>query len=152
MMNDFLNILNFQKNRYPMLFIDRILECHPGKSVVTLKNFTYNEWYFPVHFEDEAVVPGFVVMETMLQSFILTFLSIPEYQGMQTADTKIELFKIEQKLVPGDTLVLRAELDSFKRGVACGSVIGTVNEIEVCSLTLEVVIPKITNQFRVENK
>lgn len=146
---NFSKILELQKNRFPMLFLDSILHLEEGKSVKVCKNFTYNEWYFPIHFEDEPVVPGFVIMETMRQTFLLTFLSLEKYQGMQTADSKIKLFQIRRKLIPGDTLVLVAKLNNFYRGVATGVVKGYLLDEEVCSLDVEVVIPEILNEYQV---
>ena len=35
-------ILQLQANRYPMLFIDRVLSCEPMESSRCLKNFSYN--------------------------------------------------------------------------------------------------------------
>ena len=43
-------IKSSQQNRFPLLFIDKIIELKPGKSVTAIKNFTYNEWFFPGHF------------------------------------------------------------------------------------------------------
>ena len=53
-------IQQYQQNRYPLLFVDEIEEAVPGQSARGYKNFTYNEWFFPAHFEDEPNVPGFV--------------------------------------------------------------------------------------------
>lgn len=150
-MSNISEILNIQKNRYPLLFVDKIISSEPGKTIVTTKNFSYNEWYFPIHFEEEPVVPGFVVMESMIQSFILTFLTLKEYKGMKTADSQIKLFRIKQKLIPGDTLIIKSTLESLNRGIAKGQAIGFVNDIEVCSIELEVVILEIFKTYKVEN-
>ena len=49
--NEFLHfdlegIKKSQRNRYPLLFVDKITEVIPGKSAKSLKCFTYNEWFF----------------------------------------------------------------------------------------------------------
>lgn len=148
-MSNIAEILDLQKNRFPFMFVDRIISSEPGKNIVTTKNFSYNEWFFPIHFEELPIVPGFVVMESMIQSFILTFLTLNEYKGMKTADSKIHLFKIRKKLIPGDTLIIKSTLDSLKRGIANGRAIGYVNEIEVCSIEIEVVILEVFNKYMV---
>ena len=51
-----LEILKTQRNRYPVLFIDRMLAVEPGKSASAIKCYTYNEWFFPAHFDDEPNV------------------------------------------------------------------------------------------------
>jgi 3-hydroxyacyl-[acyl-carrier-protein] dehydratase len=59
-----IEIQKYQQNRYPCFFVDCIEEAIPGKSARGFKNFSYNEWFFPAHFEDEPNVPGFVQIET----------------------------------------------------------------------------------------
>ena len=44
-------------HRYPMLLVDRVLECVPGERIVAVKNVTVNEPYFAGHFPGRAVIP-----------------------------------------------------------------------------------------------
>ena len=53
-------------HRYPMLLVDRVLELTPGERVVGLKNVTINEPFFNGHFPGQAVMPGVLILETML--------------------------------------------------------------------------------------
>ena len=61
-------IQKYQQNRYPLFFLDVVEEAIPGKYVRAKKNFTYDEWYFPAHFEDEPNVPGFIQMEILAEA------------------------------------------------------------------------------------
>ena len=70
---DIKGIQECQQNRYPQLFIDSITDVVPGKSAKGFKNFTYNEWFFPAHFEGDPNVPGFVQIESLVQVFLMTF-------------------------------------------------------------------------------
>ena len=81
---DIKEILNSQQNKYPLLFIDKIKIIDPGKKVEAIKNFTYNEWFFPAHFADEPNVPGFIQIECLVQTFIMTFLSRKEFKNKKT--------------------------------------------------------------------
>lgn len=144
---DIIDIIKHQRNRYPVLLIDKVEELTPGKSAIGIKNFTYNEWFFPGHFDDEPNVPGFVQIEAMVQAFILTFLSLPEYSGMKTNFTKIDNIKFKRKIVPGDTLKSHAELKTFKRGMASGSVSGFVDSELAVSADFGVIVPDIFNKF-----
>src|SRR6267378_941433 len=40
---DIREILEYLPHRYPMLLLDRVLECEPGKRLLGLKNVTMNE-------------------------------------------------------------------------------------------------------------
>ena len=136
-----IEIKKHQQNRYPLLFIDKVYEIIPGKSVKSRKCFSYNEWFFPAHFEDEPNVPGFVLVESMVQTFIMTFLTIEKFKGQKTNFSKIENVKFKQKVVPGDVLDLYSELTSFKRGIAKGWCKALLGSVEVCSGEFVVVLP-----------
>ncbi len=144
---DIIDIIKHQRNRYPVLLIDKVVDLKPGKSAVGIKNFTYNEWFFPGHFDDEPNVPGFVQVEALVQAFILTFLSLPEYSGMKTNFTNIDNIKFKRKIVPGDTLRSVANLKSFKRGLAIGDVTGYVDDELAVSADFTVIVPDIFNKF-----
>lgn len=140
-------IKSSQQNRYPLLFIDRITEIKPGKYAKAIKNFTYNEWFFPAHFDDEPNVPGFVQLESLVQTFIMTFLSIEKYKNMKTNFFDLNNTKFRRKIIPGETMEIKAVLDEFKRGVAKGSAVGKVNKEFACSADFVITVPDVFNKF-----
>ncbi|MBR6419315.1 MAG: beta-hydroxyacyl-ACP dehydratase [Oscillospiraceae bacterium] len=140
-------IQEYQQNRYPLLFVDKITEAVPGVSAKGFKNFTYNEWFFPAHFEDEPNVPGFVQIETLTQVFLMTFLTLPEHKGKKTGFVAVKNARFRKKIVPGDRLDMEAELKSFRRGLAIGTCTGYVGGEVACSVELEIAIPDVMNQF-----
>lgn len=142
------DILLFQKNRYPYLFIDKVTKLTPGKHALVEKAFTYNEMFFPGHFDDEPNVPGFIQVECLVQSFLMTFQSMPEYSGMQASDSEFKNVRFQRKVVPGDLLVIEATLHSIKRGVAIGSATSSVNGQIACSAEFIVALPEILGQFK----
>jgi len=109
-------------NKYPWLFVDRVLDIEPGKYVVAQKNFTYNEDYFPAHFPGAPSVPGFIQIESCMQTFLLTFLSLDGYKRRETADRLLNNVLVKRQVIPGDSIEIRATLTSFARGVAKGRV------------------------------
>lgn len=144
---DTVGILASQQNRYPLLFIDKILEAVPGKSAVGLKNFTFNEWFFPAHYEDEPNVPGFILVEAMVQTFIMTFLSQEEYKGSKTSFLNLDDVKFRRQVLPGDSLIIKAELQSFRRGMAKGYVEATVDGDFTCSGQFTVSVRGVMEKF-----
>lgn len=141
-------IQQYQQNRYPLLFVDMITEAVPGKYAKGFKNFSYNEWFFPAHFQDEPNVPGFVQVEALTQVFLMSFLTIPEYKGKKTGFIAIENMRFKKKIIPGDKLEVEATLNSFRRGLAKGVCVGYVNGEEACHMELQVAIPDVLIQFR----
>jgi len=144
---DAYEIQKYQQNRYPLFFLDFISEAVPGSYAKGFKNFTYNEWFFPAHFEDEPNVPGFIQVETLTQAFLMTFLTFPEYKGKKTGFISIKNARFRKKIVPGDKLEIEATLESFRRGLARGKSEGYINGQLAVSLELEVAIPDVMNQF-----
>ncbi|MDF2511443.1 MAG: fabZ [Herbinix sp.] len=141
-------IQQYQQNRYPLLFIDFVEEAVPGRSARGHKNFSYNEWYFPAHFEDEPNVPGFIQIEALTQMFLMTFLTIPENKAKKTGFISVENAKFKRKIIPGDRLDIEAELHSYRRGLAKGTVKGFVKGELACSVELVIGIPDIMSRFR----
>jgi len=144
---DVIGIQKCQQNRYPLLFIDEISQAIPGKFARGKKNFTYNEWFFPAHFENDPNVPGFIQIECLVQTFIMTFLCIDQYKGKKTNFIGINDVTFKKKIIPGDTLIIEATLDSLKRGIAKGSAISYVKNKQACSANFIVSIPDIFNKF-----
>ena len=144
---DINQIIECQRNRYPVLLIDKIISLIPGEKAIGIKCFTYNEWFFPAHFEDDPNVPGFVQVESLVQTFIMTFLCLEKYKGMKTNFVSINNIKFKRKLVPGDQLVIEANLKSLKRGIAIGDATSNVNGEKACSAEFVVSLPDVLSSF-----
>ncbi|WP_167386293.1 3-hydroxyacyl-ACP dehydratase FabZ family protein [Herbaspirillum aquaticum] len=137
-----------QRNRHPLLFVDRVFDVIPGERASGLKCFSYNEWFFPAHFDDEPNVPGFIQVESLVQTFIMSFLSKEELRGKKTNFLSIDNVKFKRKIVPGDTLTIHATLKSLRRGIATGSAASFVGDAPACSADFVVAIPDILDQFK----
>jgi 3-hydroxyacyl-[acyl-carrier-protein] dehydratase len=141
-------ILKIQKNRHPLLFIDKVIDIVPGKSATAIKNYSYNEWFFPPHFKDDPNVPGFIQIESLVQTFIMTFLSIEGNQDNKTNFLKINNATFKKKIVPGDVSTIYAELESFKRGLAKGKARSEVDGEIACKAEFLVSLPAILDSFK----
>ncbi len=140
-------IQEYQQNRHPLLFIDFVDSVQPGVSASGFKNFTFNEWFFPAHFADEPNVPGFVQVEALTQMFLMTFLTLPGNKGKKTGFVSIENARFKRKVIPGDRLEIHATLSSYRRGLAHGKAISTVNDEPACSAQLVIAIPDIMTEY-----
>lgn len=145
---DINDIIKHQRNRYPVLLIDKIVDLVPGERATAVKCFTYNEWFFPGHFDDEPNVPGFVQVECLAQTLLMTFLCQEEFSGMKANASSINKVNFKRKIVPGDMLRIEAVLQSFKFGVAKGSVNSFVDDEPTCSADFVIVVPDVLDQFK----
>ena len=122
-------------NRYPYLMIDRAIEVVPGVSAQGYKNLTSDEWFFPVHFPEEPIMPGMIQMEALLQMLSLTVLTMDGQKGKVVSGISADRIVLKRKVIPGDRLDIQAELMSFDHGEAIGNAVGKVDGRLACSAT-----------------
>lgn len=116
---DINRICELLPHRYPFLLVDKIIEL--GKNyIVGVKNITTNEPFFQGHFPQEPVMPGVLQVEAMAQTGgLLVLNTVDEPERYSTYFMKIDGVKFRQKVVPGDTLILRLELLApIRRGIS----------------------------------
>jgi 3-hydroxyacyl-[acyl-carrier-protein] dehydratase len=103
----------------PFLLVDRILEVEPGKRIVGIKNVTYNEPFFPGHFQDRPIMPGVLIVEAMAQTAgVLAFKSMPEEdQGRPVYFLGIDNVRFRKLVVPGDQLRLELEITKHRQAI-----------------------------------
>ena len=106
-------------HRYPFLMVDKILH-RDEKTVVGVKNVTSNEPFFQGHFPQEPVMPGVLQVEAMAQvGGILVLNTVSDPEHFATYFLKIDNVKFKRKVLPGDTLVIKADLlEPIRRGIA----------------------------------
>ncbi len=113
MTQDIQHILQRLPHRYPFLLVDRVLEVEEGVRIRALKNVTINEPFFGGHFPGRPVMPGVLMLEALAQAAaLLAFRSMAEGLGEHTVYyfVGIDGARFKRPVVPGDQLVLEAEL------------------------------------------
>jgi len=131
---DIAEIMRHLPHRYPFLLVDRVLECEPGKGIVALKNVTMNEPHFPGHFPHHPVMPGVLILEALAQTAaILSYVT----EGKVADDSSVVYFagidgaRFKKPVVPGDQLILKAEILRNMRGIWKYSTRAEVNGVLV---------------------
>jgi UDP-3-O-[3-hydroxymyristoyl] N-acetylglucosamine deacetylase/3-hydroxyacyl-[acyl-carrier-protein] dehydratase len=124
-------------HRYPFLLVEKVIEIGENH-IVAVKNVSVNEPFFQGHFPEEPVMPGVLLVEAMAQaSGLLILQTVDEPQRYSTYFMKIDAVKFRQKVVPGDTLLFRAELTTeVRRGIASVKGYCFVGEKLVCEAEL----------------
>jgi UDP-3-O-[3-hydroxymyristoyl] N-acetylglucosamine deacetylase/3-hydroxyacyl-[acyl-carrier-protein] dehydratase len=110
---DYAAILKTLPHRYPFLLIDRVLKINPRKSIVAIKNVSFNEPFFNGHFPGEPVMPGVLQIEAMAQAGGIMGLYGQKADGDKSiAFMAIDNARFRGPVRPGD--VLRIEVEMLK--------------------------------------
>ena len=117
---DIHQILEHLPHRYPMLLVDRVLECEPGKRILALKNVSINEPFFAGHFPHHPVMPGVLIIEAMAQAAaILSFRTMdarPDDKSVYYF-VGIDEARFKRPVEPGDQLLLEVRIERSLWGV-----------------------------------
>jgi 3-hydroxyacyl-[acyl-carrier-protein] dehydratase len=131
---DVYEVLEHLPQRFPLLMVDRVKECEPGKRLVALKNVSANEPHFPGHFPHRPIMPGVLILEAMAQAAgILAFrtLGVKPTGEFDYLYAGIDGARFKRPVVPGDQLEIEVILQGTKRGIwkfsctarVCGTVV-----------------------------
>ena len=118
---DINEVMRYLPHRYPMLLVDRVLECKPNESLTAIKNVTINEPFFPGHFPGRPVFPGVFILEALAQAFV----------GVDKA-------RFRRPVEPGDQLVLKVGFQKVRRGIYRFETRAEVEGKAVCTAELMV--------------
>jgi len=107
-------IRQFLPHRYPFLLVDRVTECMPGESIVTIKNISVNEPQFTGHFPNQAIMPGVLIIEALAQTTgLLGFRTMSEEPSDDILYmlVGVDNVRFKRQVVPGDQLVMKAKIE-----------------------------------------
>lgn len=126
-----LDINDIQKilpHRYPFLLIDRIVELEEDKRAVGIKNVTMNEFFFPGHFPDRPIMPGVLIIEALAQVAGVLMLNKRENLGKYAYFMSMDKVKFRKSVVPGDQLILEAQVSRLKSRTVQVKAVASVEE------------------------
>ena len=122
-------------HRYPSLLIDRIIKIEPRNYIVGLKNVSIGEPYFQGHFDDSPIMPGVLILESLLQTGATLFLQDPEYYGRFAFFASIDGVEFFDSVIPGDQIRLEMEVASINENTISMTGRALVEGKLVCSGT-----------------
>jgi 3-hydroxyacyl-[acyl-carrier-protein] dehydratase len=132
-------VLAHLPQRYPVIMIDRVKECEPGKRIVALKNVSANEPYFPGHFPHRPIMPGVLILEAMAQAAgVLVFRTAGTLPNDKTVYyyVGIDNARFKKPVVPGDQLEIEVHLERNLRGISRFGCVARVGADTVAEATI----------------
>jgi UDP-3-O-[3-hydroxymyristoyl] N-acetylglucosamine deacetylase/3-hydroxyacyl-[acyl-carrier-protein] dehydratase len=138
------DIMKLLPHKHPFLLVDKILS-KTDTEIVAIKNVTYDQNFFQGHFPDEPIFPGVLQIEAMAQAGgVLILSNVEDPENYATYFLKIENARFKEKVVPGDTLILKLELtEPIRRGLCIMRGRAWVGEKLVCEAEMMAQVAKI---------
>lgn len=115
---DHKDISRFLPHKHPFLLVDKIMS-KTATQVIAIKNVTGDQYFFNGHFPGDPIFPGVLQLEAMAQAGGVLILSeVQDPENYTTLFLKIDNARFKDKVVPGDTLVMKLELlEPIRRGI-----------------------------------
>ena len=127
----FEEIRSLLPQKYPFLFIDRVVEFEEGKKIVCVKNVSGNEPVFVGHFPDFAIMPGVLIIEAMAQASIILFKkSLPAQQNDKNTVfllASVNNARFTKPVFPGDQLFVEIIVEKI---VSNGAIVQATVKVE----------------------
>ncbi len=124
--------------RYPFLFIDKVVEIEEGKRIVCLKNVSGNEPFFVGHFPEYAIMPGALTIEALAQASIVLFKK--SFLKEENPNSVFLLGAVKasflKPIFPGDQLLLEVSVEKMVSKGAMVEGVAKVGESLVAKASL----------------
>lgn len=132
------------KREYPFLLLDGVTHIEPQVICHAYKNLSYNEWFFPVHFADQPIMPGSLQIEAFTQAVALPLLVTENKSKSSTIPillAGVDKVRFYKAVVPGDRFEICAKIERIAMGIASASVTGSVNNeiASECKITYKII-------------
>jgi len=113
-------------HRDPMLLVTTVEELEAGSRIVTTFHVDEDREIFKGHFPGEPVLPGVYSVECMAQTADILLLSTERYAEKVPLFLGINNVRFLKKILPGDTLEIRAELASERAEKAIATCVAEI--------------------------
>ena len=136
---DIYEVLEYLPQRYPILMIDKVKECEPGKRIVAIKNVSANEPQFLGHFPGRPIMPGVLILEAMAQAagvMVFSAMDRPQMEHSLYYYVGIDNARFKKPVVPGDVLELEVSLERSLRGIGKFNCVARVDGQTVAEATI----------------
>ena len=136
---DIYEVLEYLPQRYPILMIDKVKECDPGKRIVAIKNVSANEPQFLGHFPGRPIMPGVLILEAMAQAagvMVFSAMDRPQMEHSLYYYVGIDNARFKKPVVPGDVLELEVSLERSLRGIGKFNCVARVDGQTVAEATI----------------
>ena len=149
--------LNFEQikeilpHRFPILMIDKVLECVPGEYLLAVKAISGSDPVLQGHYPNLAIFPGVYLVETMAQAASLLAQNSNEELGLTMSQhstpllASLDKIRFRSPVLPGSLLHIEVRFESrrlrslrFSASIKCG-------DTRVCDGVLSCVLVELND-------
>ncbi len=102
-------------HREPMLLVTSVEELSPGENIRAAFFASPEMDIFRGHFPEEPILPGVYSIECMAQAVDILLMSTVRYAGKTPLLLGVDKVSFRKKILPGDTLEIRASIISEQK-------------------------------------
>ena len=102
-------------HREPMLLVTSVEELSPGENIRAAFFASPEMDIFRGHFPEESILPGVYSIECMAQAVDILLMSTVRYAGKTPLLLGVDKVSFRKKILPGDTLEIRANIISEQK-------------------------------------
>ncbi len=102
-------------HREPMLLVTSVEELSPGENIRAAFFASPEMDIFRGHFPEEPILPGVYSIECMAQTVDILLMSTVRYAGKTPLLLGVDKVSFRKKILPGDTLEIRANIISEQK-------------------------------------
>lgn len=118
--------------------VDRILALSPGESITAIKNLSSAEEYLADHFPGFAVMPGVMMVETLVQAGGWLIRATDDFKDSVVLLKQARALKFNNFVRPGQTLTVNLAIQSRGDGETTFKASGEVDGANAVSARLTV--------------
>ena len=102
-------------HREPMLLVTSVEELSPGENIRAAFFASPEMDIFRGHFPEDPILPGVYSIECMAQAVDILLMSTVRYAGKTPLLLGVDKVSFRKKILPGDTLEIRANIISEQK-------------------------------------
>ena len=102
-------------HREPMLLVTSVEELSPGENIRAAFFASPEMDIFRGHFPEDPILPGVYFIECMAQAVDILLMSTVRYAGKTPLLLGVDKVSFRKKILPGDTLEIRANIISEQK-------------------------------------
>jgi UDP-N-acetylglucosamine acyltransferase len=122
-------VLGRLAHRFPSFLVDAVVEHEPGVRLVAVKNVTVHEDFFQGHFPGTPVMPGVLMVETLVQAATILLLEREgTAPGARAVLRGVDDAKFRRQVVPGDRLRVEIAVGRRRGPLARAKAVAYVGE------------------------